>query len=148
MMRDGNLATVGAGNNPAVAESNFYQALMAMAMPYLWSTDSTRRPVILSGAGMPLKSAADASEGGCRENPGAAPVSMTSDVWEPTFWCWQGENGPESYWMVHVRTNCETSGRDQICLEKDWQRINVPKGWDTIDGEQWGGLQRGDLFKS
>jgi hypothetical protein len=66
----------------------------------MWSTDSEFRTVLLTGQDMPLKS--NPSEGGCREYPGDPPVSFTSDIWEPTFWCFQGRRGAESYWLVSV----------------------------------------------
>ncbi len=118
-----------------------------------------------TGQDLPLKS--NPSEGGCREYPGDAPLSFTSDLWEPTFWCYQRDGKPQSYWMVSVvsysppqiwstpttadhdrqRTNCKTTNNQVGCTDLNWKRFHVPKGWTTIDGKNWGGLQKFDLYR-
>jgi len=56
---------------------------------------------------LPLKD--NPSEGGCREYPGDSPLNFKKELWEPTFWCYQRDGKPQSYWMVSVVS--------QSCLE-------------------------------
>ncbi|KFY68955.1 hypothetical protein V496_00654 [Pseudogymnoascus sp. VKM F-4515 (FW-2607)] len=145
MLKDGNSVRM-RNTTQAEVESIFYQNLMVYAIPQLWSTNGNYRTVLLTGQDLELKD--NPSEGGCREYPGGYPIYFDSDLWEPTFWCYQRDGKPQSYWMVSVRTNCDIDERTGYCLTPGWERFNLPKGWDTIDGTQWGCLKKYDLFRS
>jgi len=87
----------------------FYRNLVIGSLPWMWSTDPQYRTVLLTGQDMDLK--ANPSDGGCREYPGDL---FKADIWEPTFWCYQGRRGPESYWLIRVVCDLHWT-----CVESD-----------------------------
>ncbi|KAL2064102.1 hypothetical protein VTL71DRAFT_4596 [Oculimacula yallundae] len=144
LLKDGN--SVATKNlSQTNVEAGFYQNLLLYAIPELWTTNPEYRTIILTGEDLPLK--ANPSEGGCREYPGDSPLKFTSDLWEPTFWCYQRDGKPQSYWMISVRTDCKLHPTG-ACMDLYWKRFYVPKGLDTIDGTLYGGLKKVDLFTS
>merc|ERR1712093_196929 len=144
LLKDGNAVRI-RNVTQAQVESVFYQNMMLYAIPQLWQTNGEYRTVLITGEGLPLKD--NPSEGGCREYPGDSPLNFKKELWEPTFWCYQRDGKPQSYWMVSVRTNCKLHPTG-ACMDLYWDRFHVPKGFTTIDGQQWGGLQKFDLFRS
>jgi hypothetical protein len=57
-------------------------------------------------------------------------------------------NGNDAYWLVNIQHFATASCSDVTCVPMEQTTVGKPKGAETLDGSQWGGLKLSDLVLS